>query len=82
MHGFGCDLSSIVLQFNKSYIVIQHYAELHDIKRVIVNTHAIEPQVCFLRLCLTVYLLLPGLLTTSFHRHSLSSLEPFQKNGH
>ncbi|KAM3293080.1 hypothetical protein ACQJBY_036578 [Aegilops geniculata] len=32
------------LQFNKSYIVIQHYAELPDIKRVIVNTHAIEPQ--------------------------------------
>ncbi|VAI04336.1 unnamed protein product [Triticum turgidum subsp. durum] len=23
---------------------LQHYAELHDIKRVIVNTHAIEPQ--------------------------------------
>ncbi|TYG75909.1 hypothetical protein ES288_D03G070500v1 [Gossypium darwinii] len=25
---------------------LQHYTELPDIKRVIVNTHAIEPQVC------------------------------------
>ena len=25
---------------------MQHYTELPDIKRVIVNTHAIEPQVC------------------------------------
>lgn len=25
---------------------VQHYTELPDIKRVIVNTHAIEPQVC------------------------------------
>ena len=25
---------------------MQHYSELPDIKRVIVNTHAIEPQVC------------------------------------
>jgi hypothetical protein len=31
---------------NCSYIAMQHYAELPDIKRVIVNTHAIEPQVC------------------------------------
>ncbi|CAM0950540.1 unnamed protein product [Alopecurus aequalis] len=29
---------------NYSYIAMQHYAELPDIKRVIVNTHAIEPQ--------------------------------------
>lgn len=27
---------------------LQHYNELPDIKRVIVNTHAIEPQVCIL----------------------------------
>ena len=27
------------------YIILQHYTELTDIKRVIVNTHAIEPQV-------------------------------------
>ncbi|XP_065046361.1 clathrin heavy chain 1 isoform X1 [Musa acuminata AAA Group] len=26
------------------YIILQHYTELPDIKRVIVNTHAIEPQ--------------------------------------
>ena len=26
--------------------MMQHYSELPDIKRVIVNTHAIEPQVC------------------------------------
>lgn len=25
--------------------IMQHYSELPDIKRVIVNTHAIEPQV-------------------------------------
>ncbi|XP_044985487.1 clathrin heavy chain 1-like isoform X1 [Hordeum vulgare subsp. vulgare] len=29
---------------NYSYTATQHYAELPDIKRVIVNTHAIEPQ--------------------------------------
>lgn len=29
---------------------LQHYSELPDIKRVIVNTHAIEPQVCILKL--------------------------------
>jgi hypothetical protein len=28
-------------------LALQHYSELPDIKRVIVNTHAIEPQVCF-----------------------------------
>lgn len=28
--------------------LMQHYSELPDIKRVIVNTHAIEPQVVFL----------------------------------
>lgn len=27
-------------------VVFQHYTELSDIKRVIINTHAIEPQVC------------------------------------
>ncbi|VAI30566.1 unnamed protein product [Triticum turgidum subsp. durum] len=32
------------LQSNCSYTAMQHYAELPDIKRVIVNTHAIEPQ--------------------------------------
>lgn len=26
-------------------LILQHYTELPDIKRVIVNTHAIEPQV-------------------------------------
>lgn len=30
---------------------MQHYTELPDIKRVMVNTHAIEPQVCYLKLC-------------------------------
>jgi clathrin heavy chain len=30
---------------------MQHYSELPDIKRVIVNTHAIEPQVCGVQLC-------------------------------
>lgn len=30
---------------------VQHYTELPDIKRVIVNTHAIEPQVFFLTYC-------------------------------
>ncbi|XP_062203111.1 clathrin heavy chain 2-like isoform X1 [Phragmites australis] len=29
---------------NLIYVVMQHYSELPDIKRVIVNTHAIEPQ--------------------------------------
>lgn len=32
---------SAVLNF---YTLMQHYSELPDIKRVIVNTHAIEPQ--------------------------------------
>lgn len=27
-------------------IILQHYTDLPDLKRVIVNTHAIEPQVC------------------------------------
>lgn len=31
---------------NNSFHMMQHYTELPDIKRVIVNTHAIEPQVC------------------------------------
>lgn len=30
---------------DKCRVSLQHYAELPDIKRVIVNTHAIEPQV-------------------------------------
>ena len=30
---------------NQLYLMSQHYSELPDIKRVIVNTHAIEPQV-------------------------------------
>ncbi|XWS29035.1 hypothetical protein CRYUN_Cryun25bG0122100 [Craigia yunnanensis] len=29
---------------NENYFSVQHYTELPDIKRVIVNTHAIEPQ--------------------------------------
>lgn len=37
----------IIPQVN-AYLFLQHYAELPDIKRVIVNTHAIEPQVHFL----------------------------------
>jgi len=36
---FGCGINIILL--------LQHYTELPDIKRVIVNTHAIEPQVCY-----------------------------------
>lgn len=28
-------------------LALQHYSELPDIKRIIVNTHAIDPQVCF-----------------------------------
>lgn len=35
---------------------MQHYAELPDIKRVIVNTHAIEPQVNTLEFCALIYL--------------------------
>jgi clathrin heavy chain len=34
---------------------MQHYSELPDIKRVIVNTHAIEPQVCSVQLCLNMF---------------------------
>lgn len=67
---------------NYSYITMQHYAELPDIKRVIVNTHAIEPQVCSLQLLLAISLVLSGSLTTFLHRHLLSSSEPFLKNGH
>ncbi|CAN1748692.1 Clathrin heavy chain 1 [Linum perenne] len=37
---------------------LQHYAELPDIKRVIVNTHAIEPQVNFCSA--SVFLILPS----------------------
>lgn len=37
---------------------MQHYTELPDIKRVMVNTHAIEPQVCYLKLCFVACLLL------------------------
>ena len=33
---------------------LQHYSELPDIKRVIVNTHAIEPQVMKLNTCLYI----------------------------
>lgn len=37
-------------------LLVQHYTELPDIKRVIVNTHAIEPQVYVLQcLYLLVY---------------------------
>lgn len=36
--------------FKLFILILQHYTELPDIKRVIVNTHAIEPQVCYLRL--------------------------------
>lgn len=32
-------------------LVFQHYTELMDIKRVIVNTHAIEPQVSMRNMC-------------------------------
>jgi clathrin heavy chain len=34
---------------------MQHYSELPDIKRVIVNTHAIEPQVCSVKLRLKFF---------------------------
>lgn len=37
------------LLFFSAYL--QHYTELPDIKRVIVNTHAIEPQVCLVCTC-------------------------------
>lgn len=37
------------------YFAMQHYSELPDIKRVIVNTHAIEPQVCSFWLCLNIF---------------------------
>lgn len=48
-------ISSFFLQiysnmfFIKISIVMQHYTELPDLKRVIVNTHAIEPQVSVLQ---------------------------------
>lgn len=41
---FSLELALIIFDFS---LALQHYAELPDIKRVIVNTHAIEPQVCF-----------------------------------
>jgi len=37
-----------------SFWFVQHYSELPDIKRVIVNTHAIEPQVVPLKYILVV----------------------------
>ena len=44
-------IPSLCLSVELIYILfMQHYAELPDIKRVIVNTHAIEPQVCSLQL--------------------------------
>jgi hypothetical protein len=65
-------------------LALQHYSELPDIKRVIVNTHAIEPQVCF------VHFLNLSLQTIStfIYLHSYiprlwsSSLVPFQRSGH
>lgn len=41
------------LLFFSAYL--QHYTELPDIKRVIVNTHAIEPQVCLVCTCPPYY---------------------------
>ncbi|XP_078181604.1 clathrin heavy chain 1 isoform X1 [Carex rostrata] len=38
---FFLGISLIIFEFS---LALQHYAELPDIKRVIVNTHAIEPQ--------------------------------------
>lgn len=36
------------------HFYLQHYSELPDIKRVIVNTHAIEPQVAEILLIFSV----------------------------
>lgn len=36
------------LDYMSYLFLLQHYSELPDIKRVIVNTHAIEPQVSLL----------------------------------
>lgn len=58
------------LLFFSTYL--QHYTELPDIKRVIVNTHAIEPQVCSVSTCISYHL--PGLCISNFtygYRQSL-----------
>jgi hypothetical protein len=63
-------------------LLVQHYSELPDIKRVIVNTHAIEPQV-YVLLCL--YLLVCGVfklptdyvfftVTCRIFRHSVTRM--------
>ncbi|XP_008369269.1 clathrin heavy chain 2-like isoform X1 [Malus domestica] len=41
---FNCPLFLIVTFVLNILLLLQHYSELPDIKRVIVNTHAIEPQ--------------------------------------
>ena len=47
-----------VLGVELTLSLLQHYTELPDIKRVIVNTHVIEPQVCYRCPYLLVYVLL------------------------
>lgn len=42
---------------------VQHYTELPDIKRVIVNTHAIEPQVFFWTYCSFIYFMVYNYIT-------------------
>jgi hypothetical protein len=66
-------------------LALQHYSELPDIKRVIVNTHAIEPQVCF---CLLILKSKLQRISTFIYLHAYipslwsSSLVPFQRSGH
>jgi len=60
---------------------MQHYSELPDIKRAIVNTHVIEPQVCRLQLFSDIFFLMFCPLTTSLDRHLLSSLAHCQESG-
>ena len=66
---------------NLIFFVMQHYSELPDIKRVIVNTHAIEPQVWSVLLCLNMFFYCFVHLTNFLHRHLLSSLAPCQESG-
>ncbi|XP_024467044.2 clathrin heavy chain 1 isoform X1 [Populus trichocarpa] len=54
---------------------LQHYTDLPDIKRVIVNTHAIEPQVCFVKLL--YYILVLEISSCSCNCCSLQALVEF-----
>jgi hypothetical protein len=66
-----------------SFFIVQHYTELSDIKRVIVNTHAIEPQVWNWNAYTLLVKCEYGKFSNRLVLFSLllSSLEPFPKNG-